>query len=265
MDLQKVRQRLRRVCLELPEAGEVEAWGDPTYRVRNKIFAMEKGAGTEVWFKGAPGMQQALVGSDPASYFVPPYVGHKGWLGARLDADLDWEELADLIEQSYRLIAPKTLAAKLNSAEVEPPAIMADSPPSQSYALQPIGWVESSLVDLLTAPRQGDEGAPDAWLVFAPEVAAGLDHLMPGADIVVLTWLHRANREVLVVRPRSDVTRPEQGVFSTRSPHRPNPIGLHRVTILSIDKTRMKVSNLEAVDGTPILDIKPVLDPVGER
>lgn len=117
MDLEEARQRLRRLCLDFPEAGEVEAWGDPTYRVRNKIFAMEKGAGTEVWFKAESGVQQALVDSDPACYFVPPYVGHKGWLGARLDADLDWEELADLIEQSYRLIAPKRLAAKLNSAD----------------------------------------------------------------------------------------------------------------------------------------------------
>ncbi len=109
------------MCLDFPEAGEVEAWGDPTYRVRNKIFAMEKGAGTEVWLKAEPGVQQALVDSDPACYFVPPYVGHKGWVGARLDADLDWEELADLIEQSYRLIAPKRLAAKLNSAGVSAP------------------------------------------------------------------------------------------------------------------------------------------------
>lgn len=127
MDLEEARQRLRRLCLDFPEAGEVEAWGDPTYRVRNKIFAMEKGAGTEVWFKAEHGQPRPQdhqivrpltpVDSDPACYFVPPYVGHKGWLGARLDADLDWEELADLIEQSYRLIAPKRLAAKLNSAD----------------------------------------------------------------------------------------------------------------------------------------------------
>lgn len=114
MNLQEARQRLRRLSLELPEAAEVEAWGDPTYRVRNKIFAMEKGAGTEVWFKAAPGVQQALIEADPACYFVPPYVGHKGWVGARLDAGLDWEELADLIEQSFRLIAPRSVAAKLS-------------------------------------------------------------------------------------------------------------------------------------------------------
>jgi hypothetical protein len=105
------------MCLRLPEAAEVEAWGDPTYRIRNKIFAMEKGAGTEVWFKGAPGVQEALVGSEPKCFFVPPYVGHKGWVGARLGEVEDWKELAGLVEDSYRLIAPKRLAALLDEAE----------------------------------------------------------------------------------------------------------------------------------------------------
>ncbi|MEX2553315.1 MAG: tRNA (N6-threonylcarbamoyladenosine(37)-N6)-methyltransferase TrmO [Actinomycetota bacterium] len=142
-----------------------------------------------------------------------------------------------------------------------PPA----EPPDTEFIVRPIGWVESPLIDTHTAPKQGDEGAPDAWLVFVPEVAAGLRNLMPGAEILVLTWLHKAGRDVLVVHPRSDTTRPEQGVFSTRSPDRPNPIGLHRVTIVSIDGTRMLVSNLEAVNGTPILDIKPVLRSIAER
>lgn len=135
----------------------------------------------------------------------------------------------------------------------------------EGYILRPIGRVESELVDVHAAPKQGDEGAPDAWLVFVPEVAAGLRDLQPGRDILVLTWLHRSSRDVLMVHPRSDTTRPEQGVFSTRSPDRPNPIGLHRVTILSIDQTRMFVSHLEAVDGTPILDVKPVLESIAER
>ncbi len=118
--MSEARERLRRLCLELPEAQEVEAWGDPTYRVRNKIFAMEKGAGTEVWMKGAPGAQEALVGSDPDCFFVPPYVGHKGWIGARLTKAIDWEEMAELIEESYRLIAPKRLVAQLDEARVPP-------------------------------------------------------------------------------------------------------------------------------------------------
>ncbi len=105
------RQRLREICLALPEAQEVEAWGDPTYRVRNKIFAMEKGAGTEVWFKGELGAQEALVATDPDCFFIPPYVGDKGWIGARLEAVTDWDELGELIETSYRLIAPKRLSA----------------------------------------------------------------------------------------------------------------------------------------------------------
>ncbi|MEX0790022.1 MAG: MmcQ/YjbR family DNA-binding protein [Actinomycetota bacterium] len=114
MELERARQKLRELCLAFPEAAEVQAWGDPTYRVRNKIFAMEKGAGTEVWLKGQPGEQEALVEGDPDCYFVPLYVGSRGWIGARLQAGLDWGELADLIDQSYRLIAPKRLVAALD-------------------------------------------------------------------------------------------------------------------------------------------------------
>jgi tRNA-Thr(GGU) m(6)t(6)A37 methyltransferase TsaA len=130
---------------------------------------------------------------------------------------------------------------------------------------QPIGWVESSLVDRASAPRQGDEGAPDAWLIFEARFAEGLRGLKVGDDVLLLTWLHRAARDVLVVHPRGERTRPQQGVFSTRSPDRPNPIGLHRVRILAIQDTRIQVSALEALDGTPILDVKPVLDPGVER
>jgi tRNA-Thr(GGU) m(6)t(6)A37 methyltransferase TsaA len=122
------------------------------------------------------------------------------------------------------------------------------------------------LTDPASAPKQGDEGAPDAWLVFEPAVLRALEGLRPGDEVVVLTWLDRASRDVLVVYPRGDVARAQQGVFSTRSPHRPNPIGLHRVTILSIDGARFHVRNLEAVDGTPIIDVKPVLSAdVSER
>ena len=133
------------------------------------------------------------------------------------------------------------------------------------YVLQPIGWVESPLADRDTAPLQGDEGAPEAWLVFEPGMSQGLRDLQPGSEVIVLTWLDRARRDVLAVHPRGDQTRPVTGVFSTRSPDRPNPIGLHRVTILAIDGTRMRVRNLEALDGTPIVDVKPVLDPGAER
>lgn len=120
MKLEDAREQLRKLCLRLPEALEVEAWGDPTYRVRNKIFAMEKGAGTEVWLKGELGAQEALVSSDPKTFFVPPYVGHKGWIGARLDAAEDWDELAGLIEDSYRLIAPKRLVRQLDGGASPP-------------------------------------------------------------------------------------------------------------------------------------------------
>jgi tRNA-Thr(GGU) m(6)t(6)A37 methyltransferase TsaA len=134
-----------------------------------------------------------------------------------------------------------------------------------AYEVRPIGWVESSLVDLERAPRQGDEGAPDAWLVFDAQVATGLQDLHVGEEVIVLTWLDRARRDELLTRPRGDVNRPLQGVFSTRSPDRPNPIGLHTVTILDIDETRFRVRNLEALDRTPVLDIKPVLGKPSDR
>jgi tRNA-Thr(GGU) m(6)t(6)A37 methyltransferase TsaA len=122
-----------------------------------------------------------------------------------------------------------------------------------------IGSVESTLVDRAAAPKQGNEGAPDAWLVFDAELADGLDGIHEGDEILVLTWLDRAQRNVLRVHPRDDPANPERGVFSTRSADRPNPIGLHRVQVLLIDGRRLRVRHLEAVNGTPILDVKPVL------
>ena len=126
--------------------------------------------------------------------------------------------------------------------------------------LHPIGLVRSPLVDRKTAPKQGYEGSPDAWLEFDPAVLEGLRDLRPGSEIILLTWLDRASRDVLVTRPRDDPANPELGVFSTRSPDRPNPIGLHRVEIVTIDGASIQVRNLEALDGTPVLDVKPVLD-----
>jgi len=135
----------------------------------------------------------------------------------------------------------------------------------EEYAVRPIGHVESPLTDRATAPKQGDEGAPDAWLVFYPRVSRALRELRVGADVLLLTWLDRADRDVLAVRPRNDLTRPETGVFGTRSPDRPNPIGLHRVTILAIEGDRIQVRNLEALDRTPIVDVKPTLGDVSDR
>lgn len=133
------------------------------------------------------------------------------------------------------------------------------------YEIRPIGWVESPLIDRDDAPRQGDEGAPEAWLVLEPHASRGMCDLAAGTEIIVLTWLDRADRDVLAVHPRGDRERPMQGVFSTRSPDRPNPIGLHRVQIVEIDGARIRVRSLEALDGTPIVDLKPVLGPIGER
>jgi tRNA-Thr(GGU) m(6)t(6)A37 methyltransferase TsaA len=142
-----------------------------------------------------------------------------------------------------------------------------------TYQLDPIGHVESSLTDRARAPKQGREGAPEAWLVFRPELATALGDLAAGMDVLVLTWLHQADRNVLAVHPRDNPRKPLTGVFSTRSADRPNPIGLHRVRIVAVhvpesvaragyltDRPRIRVRDLEAVDGTPILDVKPTLD-----
>jgi tRNA-Thr(GGU) m(6)t(6)A37 methyltransferase TsaA len=130
-----------------------------------------------------------------------------------------------------------------------------------SLELTPIGTVESPPTDPATAPRQGHEGAPDAWVVLEPRVRAGLEGIRPGDRAVVLTWLHLARRDVLRVHPRDDLATPLEGVFNTRSSDRPNPIGLHEVEILAVAGPRLHVRGLEAVDGTPVLDVKPALKP----
>jgi tRNA-Thr(GGU) m(6)t(6)A37 methyltransferase TsaA len=128
-----------------------------------------------------------------------------------------------------------------------------------------IGRVSSSLIEPDEAPKQGDEGAPEATLEIALEFEPALEGIEAGDEVLVFTWLDRAERDVLSVHPRGDTSRPATGVFATRSPGRPNPIGLHRVRIAAIDGTSLQVENLEAVDGTPVIDIKPILEAVGER
>lgn len=134
-----------------------------------------------------------------------------------------------------------------------------------TYQLQPVGWVESPLTDRDTAPKRGDEGAPLARVVFRPELGEAAADLRIGDEVLVLTWLHQGRRDVLSVHPRDDTNRSRQGVFSTRSPDRPNPIGLHAVTIAGIEENAIAVRNLEAIDGTPVLDVKPILGTVRER
>ena len=128
-----------------------------------------------------------------------------------------------------------------------------------TWVLNPIGRVESPLIDPAQAPKQGDEGAPDSWLVFDDRVREGLRDLAVGDELLVFTWLHRARRDVLVVHPRDNPSNPLRGVFATRSADRPNPIGMHRVQILAIQDIRIHVRNLEAIDGTPVPDVKPLL------
>jgi len=131
---------------------------------------------------------------------------------------------------------------------------------NETFTLQQIGIVRSDLRDLDEAPMQGNEGAPDAWVEIESRYADALKGLAEGDDIILITWFHLSNRDVLQVHPRSDESRPLTGVFATRSPERPNPLGLHRVSLRQIEGTRLRVGPLEAVDGTPVVDIKPVLD-----
>ena len=133
------------------------------------------------------------------------------------------------------------------------------------YEVVPVGWVKSPLTEMAQAPMQADEGAPPAWLVFEAAVADAIRDLRPGAEIMVLTWLDRPDRGVLLTIPRGDPRNPMTGVFSTRSPDRPNPIGLHRVRVVSVDGLRVQVDHLEALDGTPVIDVKAVLDEIADR
>ncbi|MDF2976764.1 MAG: tRNA-Thr(GGU) m(6)t(6)A37 methyltransferase TsaA [Actinomycetospora sp.] len=127
--------------------------------------------------------------------------------------------------------------------------------------LRAIGRVTSTLTDRAAAPRQADEGAPDAWIVLDEDLAPAAADIRPGDELVVVTWLHEADRDVLVTHPRDDTTRPPTGVFSTRSPDRPNPLGLHTTRVLEVDGVRLHVDALEALDGTPVVDLKPALHP----
>jgi len=132
---------------------------------------------------------------------------------------------------------------------------MTDS--AADFTLRPIGVIRSTIKERSEAPKQGSEGAPDVWIDLEPTVAEGIEGLRAGDELIVITWLHRGKRDVLKVRPRSDPERKLTGVFGTRSPDRPNPLGLHPVTLREVSGLRLRVGPLEAIDGTPVVDIKP--------
>ena len=134
-----------------------------------------------------------------------------------------------------------------------------------SYIVRPIGVIRSQLTNLEAAPLQGDEGAPEAWLELTAPVAQAVVGINVGDELLVLTWLHRARRDVLQVQPRGRLEAPLTGVFATRSPDRPNPVGVHKVSVLEIAGQRLRVAPIEAINGTPVVDIKPVLAQLGER
>jgi tRNA-Thr(GGU) m(6)t(6)A37 methyltransferase TsaA len=129
----------------------------------------------------------------------------------------------------------------------------------EEYSVHPIGYIRSTLRALAEAPRQGSEGAPDAWLEVNSAFERALLGIAAGDEIIIITWLHRADRAVLETHPRNDPAIPLTGVFATRSPDRPNPLGLHRVTVREIAGTRLRIGPIEAIDGTPVVDVKPVL------
>ncbi len=134
-----------------------------------------------------------------------------------------------------------------------------NSKSENNFTLLPIGMIESSIINRDDAPSQGNEGAPDAWIVVNKDVAEGLDGIKIGHQIIILTWFHQSKRDVLKLHPRWDKNNPLTGVFATRSPDRPNPIGLHEVTVLEIAGNKIKVASMEAINGTPVIDIKPVI------
>jgi tRNA-Thr(GGU) m(6)t(6)A37 methyltransferase TsaA len=131
----------------------------------------------------------------------------------------------------------------------------------KSYTIEPIGVIRSKLTSPEAAPRQGNQGAPDAWLEVNSTVAEGLEGIAAGDEIILLTWFHQAHRDRLKLHPRGNKRLPLTGVFATRSPHRPNPLGLHRVKVLEIIGHKLRVGPIEAIDGTPVVDIKPVFPP----
>ncbi|MBA3036612.1 MAG: tRNA (N6-threonylcarbamoyladenosine(37)-N6)-methyltransferase TrmO [Desulfobacterium sp.] len=131
-----------------------------------------------------------------------------------------------------------------------------------SYTIEPIGIIHSDLTSRKAAPHQACEGAPDAWIDVNPTVADGLEGIVAGSEIIVVTWFHQAHRNILKLHPRGDRSMPVTGVFATRSPDRPNPLGLHRVRVLEVTGNRLKVGPIEAINGTPVVDIKPVLPPL---
>ncbi len=132
------------------------------------------------------------------------------------------------------------------------------------FMLRPLGYLRSSLIRREDAPMQGFEGAPDAWIEIEPTLAEALVGIRAGDALIIITWLHQAQRDVLQTHPRGNQAAPLHGVFATRSPDRPNPLGLHRVTVREIDGTRLKVGPIEAIDGTPVVDIKPALKPLAD-
>ncbi|HEU5100168.1 MAG TPA: tRNA (N6-threonylcarbamoyladenosine(37)-N6)-methyltransferase TrmO [Roseiflexaceae bacterium] len=172
-------------------------------------------------------------------------------------------EIRQVVEQAD--FAPETVSPEAAAHAQAVQDALERNASATSHQVEPIGVIRSELTTREAAPLQGDEGAPEAWLVLNPQVAQGLAGIKAGDELIVLTWFHRARRDTLQVHPRGDQNAPLTGVFATRSPNRPNPVGLHRVSVQEVAGERVRVGPIEAIDGTPIVDIKPVLGRLDER
>jgi tRNA-Thr(GGU) m(6)t(6)A37 methyltransferase TsaA len=221
-------------CLAWPHADAHRFMVDARYGSLLRYEALLDGQCFMLWEMQEVAFDETL----PAELFIGPAGARLGFASPELE-----EALASRIDDLTRLVEGQSAV------------------PGRP---EPIGFVRSKIKDRKHAPRQGNEGAPDAWLVLRPSLSEGLHGIRVGDELIVITWFHEARRDVLKLHPRDDLALPLTGVFATRSPDRPNPLGLHRVTVLDISDGRLHVEPIEAIDGTPVVDIKPVLQTSGD-
>ena len=246
---QSVKHLIEAIGVPHPEVALILADGQPVGFDHQPADGSHIGVypeGNGVVVDGAPPLRPPLP--EPIAFLTDNHLGRLTRFQRLLGFDTAYGGTAadDLLaERAHleRLVAEVELRSMSNA----------------SYSLRPIGFIRSSLTDRLTAPNQGSDGAPDAWLEIIPEVAAGLEGIAAGDAIIVVTWLHQSQRDVLRLHPQWNEANPLTGVFNTRSPDRPNPLGLHRVRVRQMDGNKLLIGPIEVIDGTPVVDIKPLL------